>query len=69
MTSTALTPMPRTTDPAATLVFHTDTLDFHVHRGNADAGRASLRPGSPARMLVTRQAANDATLVGQASCR
>ncbi|WP_369933421.1 hypothetical protein [Xanthomonas tesorieronis] len=69
MTFTALTPMPRTTDLAAALAFHTDTLDFHLHGGNADARRASLRRGSPARTLAAQQAASDAAAAGQAPCR
>lgn len=69
MTSTALTPMPRTADLAAALAFHTDTLDFHRHSGSAGAGRASLRHGSPARTLAAWQAARDAAAVGQAPYR
>ncbi|MBB4126337.1 hypothetical protein GGR77_001627 [Xanthomonas translucens] len=69
MTSTALTPTPRTADLVAALALYTDTLDLHRHGDSADAGRTSLRHGAPARTLAAWQAARDAAAVGQAPYR
>lgn len=59
MTFSALTPMLRRADLAAALAFYTDTLDFRIDGGGADAGWASLRHGSLALMLATRQPSTD----------
>ena len=64
MIFTALTPiLLRSTDLADALAFYTDTLDFRLDSGGADAGWASLRHGSLALMLAARQA-TDAAAAG-----
>src|SRR5215213_3164342 len=64
MTFTALTPMLRSTDLVAALASYTDTLDFRIDGGGADAGWASLRHGSLALMLAAQQAPTDAAAAG-----
>ncbi|QNH21955.1 bleomycin resistance family protein [Xanthomonas sp. GW] len=64
MTFTALTPMLRSTDLVAALAFYTDTLDFRIDGGGADAGWASLRHGPLALMLATQQAPTGAAAAG-----
>jgi uncharacterized glyoxalase superfamily protein PhnB len=64
MTFTALTPMLRSADLAAALAFYTDTLEFRLDSGGADAGWASLRHGSLALMLAAQQATTETAVAG-----
>ena len=64
MTFTALTPMLRSADLAAALAFYTDTLEFRLDSGGADAGWATLRHGSLALMLAAQQATTETAVAG-----